>query len=324
MPADAPPPIRLILFGDSWVRDDTMYTWPELLGHHLGWPTVNVALPGSNSATLSTQCELLKNHLRHTGRTLHPDAWALVHAGGNDVLQSSPPDLLKLIVKAACCCCCLPCSDVPPVDGPAENIRLLGAKLRDTFDVRNLLVIGTPITVRMPLVARYLMMLVGQGPIVTAAGQVAVRRLNALFLTRVKRAAADEGLQVVAIDESEQIEAIAIGHEASDAGSDDSGGDTSGRNADEAAAINLLRKMVGPIDLWADMMHPSQRCHAALSVKMHEAFREAAPPGIVPAKKDDEEVGGAVAGGPREQQMTEGSPHGLASVMATVMAEGKV
>ena len=72
-------------------------------------------------------------------------------------------------------------------------------------------------------------------------------------------------------------------------------------------------------------MEEARRFEQMLSrTGVHEAFREAAPPGIVPAKKDDDEVGGAVAGGLREQQMTEGSPHGLASVMATVMAEGKV
>ena len=143
-------PIRLILFGDSWVRDDSLVTYPELLGHHLGWPTVNVALPGSHSGTLQMQCEILNAHLQRTGHTVHPDAWALVHAGGNDVLHSSPTDLLRLIAKIVCCCCCLPCTDVPMVDASAENIRKLGTRLRATFGVRNMLVVGPPITTRMP------------------------------------------------------------------------------------------------------------------------------------------------------------------------------
>lgn len=148
--------IRLVLFGDSWVRDDGLVTWPELLGHHLGWPTINVALPGSHSGTLSLQADILGEHLKSTGRTLHPDAWAVVHAGGNDVLHSNPADILSLIAKSVCCCCCLPCTSVPMVDGSAQNVRMLSVRLRELFGVRNMLLVGPPITTRMPLVSRYL------------------------------------------------------------------------------------------------------------------------------------------------------------------------
>ena len=72
----ANPPVRLVIFGDSWARDDQMKTWPELLAQNLGWAAVNVALPGSDSNTLPLQLRLLETVLERSNRRLHPDAWA--------------------------------------------------------------------------------------------------------------------------------------------------------------------------------------------------------------------------------------------------------
>ena len=95
-------------------------------------------------------------------RTLHHDAWALVHAGGNDLLHSSPHDILWLVGKVLCCCCCLPCSDIPAIDHAIANIRALAVRLRSEFGVRNLLLCGLPLTMHMPVVDRYLELLLGE------------------------------------------------------------------------------------------------------------------------------------------------------------------
>ena len=122
---ETPPPlIRLVIFGDSWARCDGVHTWPELLGEHLGWPTINVALPGSDSATLELQFHLLRKVLERSGRELHPDSWALVHTGGNDVLRSGPNGIVRAVMRALCCCCaCLPCCHgaLGMLDGVASN-----------------------------------------------------------------------------------------------------------------------------------------------------------------------------------------------------------
>jgi hypothetical protein len=290
-PAAPAPPIRLILFGDSWVRDDSLVTWPELLGHHLGWPTVNVALPGSHSGTLTMQADILAAHLQRTHRSLHPDAWALVHAGGNDVLHASPTDLLQLIGKAVCCCCCLPCAQIPVIDGPADNVRTLGVRLRERFGVRNMLLVGPPITTCMPLVSRYLMLLIGRGAVSTFLGGVAVRRLNALYITRMSAAAAEAGIRVVAVDEAREIEAIAAGKASSAAATElhtDGSESSEGNSADGGEGHRAaLRRPATPDELWADMMHPSQRCHAVLATSMHTYFCRAAPD--VPEEASDAE-----------------------------------
>lgn len=196
------------------------------------------------------------------------------------MLHSNPSELLRLIAKTVCCCCCLPCADVPMVDVSAGNVGQLAARLRDSFGVRNLLVVGPPITVEMPLVARYLQVLLGRGALSTCLGGIAVRRLNALYLTRIHHAVAETGARVVAIDEAREIEAIATGSgdgaaimaalsaEPSDA-VDTDGGST--------ASDGTRQRLCGPAELWSDMMHPSGRCHAALSVSMLEQFMRAVP-----------------------------------------------
>ena len=206
-------PVKLILFGDSWVRDDFMVTWPELLGEILGWPTINVALPGSHSGMLMTQAQLLRYALDRSGRTIDEDAWALVHTGGNDLLQNHPADMLKLIGKLLCCGCCLSgvCTsdDVPALEPQLRNTANLVATLRDTFGVRNVMLVSLPLTIHMPLVSKYLQLLLGSNPCIDFLGGVVVRRLNRLYLRRLARDSGRlAGVTAVALDEAGAIETL--------------------------------------------------------------------------------------------------------------------
>ena len=213
-PASSLPPVRLILFGDSWVRAHTEVTWPELLGELLGWPTINVALPGSHSGTLALQYELLQRVLAAQGRTVHPEAWALVHAGGNDILHSSPDQILALVAKLLCCGPCLPCGAVKSLaslDGALHNVQQLTTRLRDHYGIRNVILCGLPLSVHMPLVSRYLQLLLGVGKAVTCLGGVAVQRLNWLWLRRLESLGPAMGLRVVTLDEADAIERIVTG-----------------------------------------------------------------------------------------------------------------
>lgn len=189
-PADESRVVRLVIFGDSWCRCDPIRTWPELFGDHMGWRTINVALPGSHSGTLEMQARLLEAVLERSGATLHPDAWVIVHTGGNDVLRAGPNDLIFAVLRTlCCCCCCVPgCSNAHwMLDDVADNIRELATKLREPpFGVRNLLLVGLPLCIKMPVVSKYLDFLLGVSPLLRHVGRFAVRRLNTLHLQRLR------------------------------------------------------------------------------------------------------------------------------------------
>ena len=92
------PQVQLIIFGDSWCKaDGYLRTWPELLGERLGWPTINVAIPGSDSRMLGQQCDLLLAVLRRRQLDVHEDAWVLIHTGGNDLMSSHPRQLFGFV-----------------------------------------------------------------------------------------------------------------------------------------------------------------------------------------------------------------------------------
>lgn len=311
-----------VLFGDSWVRDSAMVTWPELLGELLGWPTLNVALPGSHSGTLALQYELLQRMLSAQSRQVHPEAWALVHAGGNDLLHSSPQQILAVVAKVLCCGMCLPCvSQLASLDVALLNMRELLTRLRDVHGVRNVMLCGLPLCVHMPLVGRYLQMLLGTGPIITCMGTAAVSNINWLFLRKLEALGRDLGMRVVTLDEAkaigevvaettkhggerrrqlrtgerkgdgadedtredDDVSAVSDGGgsaagmsegENSESGSAD-GSAAGGRGAVQGYETGALLRGRSPEDLWADMLHPSQRCHTALSVAMFSRFNQA-------------------------------------------------
>ena len=282
VPMAADGAIRLILFGDSWVRDEQMLTWPELLGDKLGWPTINVALPGSSSATLATQADLLAYALERSGRTLHEEAWALVHAGGNDLLGLSPTQMIGMLARLACtsCCCCLPSSDnLPMLEPQLANVAALVARLRHLFGVRNVMLVSMPLTTHMPLVAGFLRMLLGTNPCVSGIARVLVRRLNRIYLRRLERDCSTQaGVRAIALDEASAIDEIAAAAIARRGASDPHAEVEMGSVGGEAEGSEHARRsphqlIQGPHDLWHDMMHPSQRLHAALALAMLERFR---------------------------------------------------
>ena len=298
---EADAPIRLVIFGDSWCRDESMKTWPELLGQRLGWPIVNVALPGSDSNTLALQCKLLEAVLERSGRRLHPDAWALVHTGGNDVLRSGPKDILRAMLRTICCCCaCLPiCWDAYQMfDAVVDNVEKLAVRLREPpFGVRNMMVVGLPLCMQMPVIERYMEFLIGVSPALQFAGRHAVARMNTIFLERLQALdvrMGDDG-SLIALNEASAIEAVAndaaaevaaamaarrslagrAAADGSDGGADGHAADAAldgsapgGRAAggadddddDEGVETAVMQNL-----LWSDMMHPSQRTHSALA-----------------------------------------------------------
>ena len=314
--AAGPPDVRLVIFGDSWARDDDMMTWPELFGSFLGWPSLNVALPGSHSGMLQLQVDLLNRVLAQQQRQLHPDAWAMVHAGGNDLLHSSPSELLSLVGQVLCCCCCLSCGSIPLIDRPIANVRALALRLREQQGVRNLVLCGLPLTVHMPVIEKYLELLMGVGTVIKFLGRVAVGRLNALYMRRLAAMSDEVGVRVVLLDEATEIESIVasvssgsdpvrgIGGRGRDVGGRGGGGrggggrggggrggapgddELSGAGSESDAegvgapmAVDGGQRLlhpppaVSPDELWCDMLHPSQRLHTALSVRMLERFR---------------------------------------------------
>ena len=305
---DVLPPIRLLLFGDSWVRDGDMTTWPEQIGDMLGWPTVNVALPGSHSGTLPLQYSLLQRMLSHQRRGIHSDAWALVHAGGNDILHSRPEKLVALVGKMLCCGTCLPCvSELGSLDAALANVRELCLRLRDDYGVQNVAFCGLPLTMRLPVVSQFLSLLLGTSPTVMCLGGVAVRNINWLYLRRLQGLGDELGLRVAVLDEANAIDEVladaattgistdarggSLSSRRLDADDEDASGaselDEAGREgSDEGGAIGhggphkgragaprepLLRGR-NPDDFWADPLHPSQHLHTALSKTLLERF----------------------------------------------------
>lgn len=294
--------VRLVIFGDSWCRADAQTrTWPELLGEHLGWATINVALPGSGAGTLELQARLLAAVLAKTGRQLHPDCWALVHTGGNDVLQAGPANILRAVLRALCgCCYCLPpCSGALwMLDEVCNRVHDLAVRLHEPpFGVRNMLFVGMPLCNQMPVVQKYLEFLVGVSSLLQGLGRLAVRRLNVLHLERLRalRKRLGPTLSVVTLDEAAAIEAV---HEAAAEARKGKGvstvstGATSDPTASRGAAYEDRSKrlvdsadgqekgedeeeLVDELGLWVDMVHPTQHHHWDLSLVMLEHFQKA-------------------------------------------------
>ena len=93
--------VTMLVFGDSYVADPLVpRTWPILLADRLGWRAANFAVPGSGSSTLSRQLDRAARLVQAGELELHPNAWALVHTGGNDLMRSSVP-ALSVLLRAA-------------------------------------------------------------------------------------------------------------------------------------------------------------------------------------------------------------------------------
>ena len=46
--ADQGKPWKLVILGDSWAANELgARTWPQIIGDHFGWPTLNLATVGA-------------------------------------------------------------------------------------------------------------------------------------------------------------------------------------------------------------------------------------------------------------------------------------
>ena len=147
------PPARLLLFGDSWAKCESIYddAWPELLGQTLGWRVVNLAAGHSDSGRLQAQAGALER-LVERGLELHEECVALVHTGGNDLWYASGTQfagtgLLGLVATCGCSC-----FSPPLLRQIAQNIRGLSERLHDILGVRRFVWVGIPFTPALPMI----------------------------------------------------------------------------------------------------------------------------------------------------------------------------
>ena len=208
--------VTLLVFGDSYVADPLVpRTWPILLAERLSWRVANFAVPGSGSSTLSRQLDRATQLVRAGQLQLHPNAWALVHTGGNDLMRSSV-SALSVVLRAAVATA-LPlslCSGGGSTarartlcDEVAERIASLAEGLED-LGVRNVLMVGMPLTCSVPAVSQMCRAVAGAdcGPL----GGLVLRRLNSYHLGKLRAAASEvrcEGGQAVCLDEASSIDA---------------------------------------------------------------------------------------------------------------------
>ncbi|KAL3906262.1 MAG: hypothetical protein SGPRY_010614, partial [Prymnesium sp.] len=233
--------IQLIIFGDSWCKaDDRLSTWPELLGERLGWGSLNLAIPGSDSRMLELQCETLLQLCSRGLVEIHEDAWVLVHTGGNDIMASPPQQLMGFVG------------------------------------------VGMPLTTSTPIVEDMLRLVLGDGACVNALGMYTLRHLNAIHIGKLAELRPDchkeksshptRGVELPRLPNGADFKVVCL---------------------DEAAAIDAavatqmepvrqhLRTHDGSFEgipamesLWVDPIHPSQRCHQALTDVFMQQFKE--------------------------------------------------
>ena len=201
--------VSLLVFGDSYVCDPLVSrTWPILLGENFGWRAANFAVPGSSSSTLGRQLEHAAHKVSTGELELHPSAWALVHTGGNDVMRGSASELGVLIRTALTAAFCSADSRARTLsDTITDRVAALVEGL-ESLGVRNLLLVGMPLTASVPAVAQMTRALAGAE--CGSLGGLVLRRLNGFHLERLKAMArevqAADGL-ALCLDEAAAIDA---------------------------------------------------------------------------------------------------------------------
>ena len=135
---------RLLVFGDSWAKSaDGEPTWAEIVGATLGWETLNAAENGAVSTDLEDQLDRLLARLRENGETVHNDAWAIVHIGGNELLCDMDQVIGALLGHCG----------TSVLNLINERILALLLRLERSLGVRNVILVGIPLTRHLPLVA---------------------------------------------------------------------------------------------------------------------------------------------------------------------------
>uniref|UniRef100_A0A7S2CWR3 Uncharacterized protein n=1 Tax=Haptolina brevifila TaxID=156173 RepID=A0A7S2CWR3_9EUKA len=145
-------PWKLVILGDSWAANEgSTRTWPQIIGDLLGWPTLNLATVGAQMKdVVGDQYKTLADFLEQRGETLDPDAWVIIHAGGNDLMDMCTGMDLELIKAAALAMLHQPHS---VLRGLAKDLRVLTSRLHLTLGVRNLILSGMPLSPDLPCVS---------------------------------------------------------------------------------------------------------------------------------------------------------------------------
>eukprot|EP00928_Gymnodinium_smaydae_P092465 TRINITY_DN76348_c0_g1_i1.p1 TRINITY_DN76348_c0_g1~~TRINITY_DN76348_c0_g1_i1.p1 ORF type:complete len:300 (+),score=35.10 TRINITY_DN76348_c0_g1_i1:85-984(+) len=214
-------PVRLLVFGDSWARCDEpgMTPWPELLGRSMRWNTINVAVPGSTSDEVLLQLESVKAYMKSTGTTLHPDAWAIIHAGGNDLLEEVINNAVSFALEAvshSVLCCSSRCCEIKLLQKVASNMEEIAYHLHRDFGVHNIAFVSLPLTVAIPAVDGLVEALKKDLPYLAPVAPFVMRRLNATHESLLARhlrhfsatCSPEEGLQTIVLDEAAALESI--------------------------------------------------------------------------------------------------------------------
>jgi len=212
------PPVRMLIFGDSWARSMSadMRTWPELMADRLHWPSINAAIPGGDSSKLLAQLEQLRNLFAETGATVDEDAWALIHAGGNDIMHAMGGDFMGFVTAAtgnAVCCCAPCCCRLPVFEEVVDNVEELVHRLDEDLGIRNVIVVGLPLTSSLPFISQLLEMF-AQTRCLSSLAHFVLRRLNATYnrmlarrLQRLHRVCDDSSRRTIVLDEAAAIDA---------------------------------------------------------------------------------------------------------------------
>jgi len=93
------PTSHVLIFGDSWAAYPmVLKTWPMELAQLCGAGALNFAVPGSRADQLDQQVERLITSplpVRTAAGDIHPESLAVIHTGGNDMMQKMGTDLLE-------------------------------------------------------------------------------------------------------------------------------------------------------------------------------------------------------------------------------------
>ena len=247
-------PVDLLVFGDSWVKDDGYDTWAVLLARHWGLRALNVAEDDSVSADLANQFSDVAARVS-SGLELAPDCLALVHSGGNDLHFSSPVHLMAVAAAGGVLSLgCGTCGMLPSlVHTMSTNVASLVRNLL-SLGVRRVALVGVPLTSLMPYIPDAVSSLGVPGALtccdslMRASNAIILHALQMAMRSAEGRASGGPRLEFgIVIDEAAAIEAIMTREAATD--------------ADAAGAF------------WKDKSHPSDAMHAALAAEVERQIR---------------------------------------------------
>lgn len=258
----APVTVRLVIFGDSWARSmmNDLRTWPELLADRLEWGSINAAISGCDSSRLGMQFELLKAMLAETGASIHENAWALIHAGGNDLMRTVSENFLGFAATAtgsALCCLSPCCCRIASFEEVADNVEALIHRLDEELGIRNVILVGMPLTPATPFIGQLLETVFARRPCLVGVAKFVLWRLNATYnrtlarrLQHFNRSCGESASHGVVLDEAAAIDTC-VGNK----------------------ALGLTGNA-----MWIDGIHPTQLGHEALADEMFFRLKGLAGP----------------------------------------------